>query len=79
MSSTQQVNQIANLAALERHDNLAISASDPADYWPVYLDALRTPVDGMAPFTEPEIEAMSHVHGLAEDRPEMPYEEFLAQ
>ena len=75
----KQVNQIANLAVLEWHDNLAISASDPADYWPVYLDALRNPVDGMAPFTEPEIEAMLHVHGLAEDWPEMPYEEFLAQ
>jgi len=79
ISDLRQVNQIANLAVLEWHDNLAISATDPVEYWPVYLDALRNPSDGMAPFTEMEIEAMLHLHALPDEWPHMPYEEFLEE
>jgi hypothetical protein len=79
ITDLKQVNQIANLAALEWHDNLAISATDPLEYWPAYLAALRSPPEGMAPFSEAEIEAMIHLHALPEDWPRMPYEEFLAE
>jgi len=71
------VNQIANLAVLEWHDNLSISASDPTEYWPAYLDAMRHPPSGMAPFTEAEIEAMIRLHALPDGWPEMRFDEFL--
>jgi hypothetical protein len=71
------VNQIANLAVLEWHDNLSISATDPAVYWPAYLEALRQPLDGMPPFTEAEIASMLQLHALPDDWPDLPFEEFL--
>jgi hypothetical protein len=71
------VNQIANLAVLEWHDNLSISATDPSEYWPVYLDAMRHPQDGMAAFTEAEIESMVRLHALPGDWPELSFDEFL--
>lgn len=79
ITDLKQVNQIANLAVLEWHDNLAISAADPSVYWPAYLDAMRNPPDGMAPFTESEIESMIRLHALPDRWPEMPFEEFLAE
>jgi hypothetical protein len=79
ITDLKQINQIANLAVLEWHDNLSISATDPTEYWPIYLDALRAPADGMAPFTETEIEQMVHLHALPDDWPNMPYEEFLEE
>ena len=77
VSDTKHVNQIANLALLEWHDNIAISANDPCEYWPRYLDAMRNPPPGMAKFSEAEIAAMLHAHALPADWPEMEYEEFL--
>jgi hypothetical protein len=74
---TRDVNQIANLAILEWHDNLAISAKDPAEYWPAYLDALRNPPPGMEPFSEQEIAAMIEFHALPNGWPTMDYTEFL--
>lgn len=79
ITDLKQVNQIANLAVLEWHDNLAISTTDPVEYWPAYLDALRHPPEGMAPFSEAEVEAMIHLHALPADWPHMPYEDFLAE
>jgi hypothetical protein len=73
------VNQIANLAVLEWHDNLSIAATDPSVYWPAYLEAMRQPLDGMPPFTEGEIASMIRLHALPEDWPELPYEEFLVK
>jgi hypothetical protein len=73
------VNQIANLAVLEWHDNLSISATDPSAYWPVYLDAMREPSNGMAPFSESEIQAMIRLHALPEGWPEMAFDAFLAE
>lgn len=73
------VNQIANLAVLEWHDNLAISATDPAEYWSAYLEATRNPSNGMAPFTEAEIESMIRLHALPNEWPDMPFDEFLAE
>lgn len=77
ITDLKQVNQIANLAVLEWHDNLSISASDPSEYWPAYLDALRHPVDGTAPFTESEIETMLRRHAIPDNWPAMAYEDFL--
>lgn len=75
----RDVNQIANLAVLEWHDNLSISATDPRIYWPAYLEAMRNPPAGMSSFTEAEIEAMLRLHALPENWPELPYDEFLVQ
>jgi hypothetical protein len=73
------VNQIANLAVLEWHDNLKISAANPSIYWPAYLDAMRSPPAGIAPFTETEIAAMIRYHALPDRWPELPYDEFLEE
>jgi hypothetical protein len=73
------VNQIANLAVLEWHDNLSISATDPSVYWPAYLDALSEPSNGMAPFSESEIESMIRLHALPDGWPEMQFDAFLAE
>jgi hypothetical protein len=79
ITDLKQVNQIANLAVLEWHDNLSISATDPAVYWPGYLDAMRNPPEGMARFTEAEIETMTRLHALPDEWPHVPYEEFLLE
>jgi hypothetical protein len=75
----KQVNQIANLTPLEWHDNLAISAHDPVHYWPKYLEAMRNASNGLAPFSETEINQMLRYHALPADWPSMSYEEFLAE
>jgi hypothetical protein len=79
ISDIKQVNQIANYALLEWHDNLAISATDPAVYWPAYLAAMRNPPSGMPAFSEEQIARMLFLHGLSESWPALPYEEFLSQ
>lgn len=75
----KQVNQIANLAVLEWHDNLAISATDPAEYWPAYLEVMRDSPAGMAPFSDTEIATMIRLHALHDGWPAMPYEGFLGE
>jgi hypothetical protein len=77
ITDLRDVNQIANLAVLEWHDNLSISAADPRVYWPAYLDALRNPPEGMASFSEAEIESMVRFHAMPEGWHEMAYEDFL--
>ena len=79
ITDLKQVNQIANLAVLEWHDNLSISATDPAVYWPAYLDAMRNPPDGMAPFTETEIESMMRSTRYPTDGRTCPLSEFLVE
>lgn len=79
ITETKQINQIANLTPLEWHDNLGIAATDPSVYWPAYLEAMQEPPDGMAPFSEVEIEQMILDHGLPRDWPSMEYHEFLAE
>jgi hypothetical protein len=75
----KQVNQIANLTPLEWHDNLAISAHDPEHYWPKYLHAMRGASNGLAPFTEAEIDQMLRYHALPADWPTMKYDDFLVE
>jgi len=36
--STQQINQIANMGFVEWADNIEISDTPPAEYWPAYKD-----------------------------------------
>lgn len=79
ITDLRDVNQIANLAVLEWHDNLAISATDPREYWPAYLEAMRNPPAGMPTFTEAEITTMVELHALPEGWPEMAYEDFLVE
>lgn len=79
LSDSKLINQIANMALLEWHDNLAISAKDPAVYWPSYLAALREPPPGMPRFSEQEIARMLHLHALEEHWPSLDYEEFLTR
>ena len=79
ITDLRDVNQIANLAVLEWHDNLSISATDPREYWPAYLEAMRNPPAGMPPFTNAEIGSMIELHALPEGWPELPYEDFLAE
>lgn len=79
ITDLRDVNQIANLAVLEWHDNLSIAATDPREYWPAYLEAMRNPPAGMPPFTNAEIAPMTELHALPEDWPELPYEDFLAE
>lgn len=78
ITDVKQVNQIANLALLEWHDNLAIGANDPSEYWPAYLEAMRSSADGMPHFGEAEIERMLRYHALDENWPQMSYDDFLA-
>jgi hypothetical protein len=73
------INQVANLAVVEWHDNLSISRTDPSKYWPAYLDAMRRPPEGMAPITDAEIESMVRLHALPDDWPELPFDEFLTR
>jgi hypothetical protein len=77
IGETKQINQIANLTPLEWHDNLGISASDPSEYWPAYLQAMRNPPPGMAAFSDGEIEQMLHDHGLDPNWPDLEYDDFL--
>ena len=60
-------NQIANFAFLEWNDNLAISDSGPADYFPEYFNAL-SPV---------EKEQQTFWHALPVDWWNLDYDEFL--
>jgi hypothetical protein len=77
ITDLKQVNQIANLTPLEWHDNLKISATDPREYWPSYLEAMRAGSDGIPRFSEREIEAMLHYHALPSDWPNVEYPAFL--
>lgn len=63
VTGTRRVNQIANLSYVEWPENIEISATPPADYWPKYAPQ----------FTN---EDLFH-HALPEDWHRLEYEEFL--
>lgn len=63
ISTTRQINQIANLAYVEWPDNIEISDKAPHDYWPTYCDN----------FTEEDL----FNHALVPNWSELPYSEFL--
>lgn len=63
VTGTRMVNQIANLSYVEWPENIGISDTPPATYWPRYASQFSA-------------DDMFH-HALASDWHEMPYEEFL--
>jgi hypothetical protein len=76
ITESPRVNQIANQTMLEWHDNLSIAASDPCEYRPAYLNAMRNPPPGGEKFSEPQIARMVELHALPDSWPEKGYDEF---
>ena len=70
-SQLQLINQIANFTLIEWRDNIAISASAPAEYVPKY-EAAFAEAHG-----DESLEAQYHAHALPHRWYELPYEEFL--
>jgi hypothetical protein len=50
-----------------------------AGYWPAYLEAMRTPPSGGAPFSQAEIDEMVRFHGLPDNWPNLKYDDFLTR
>ena len=67
ITSTKDVNQIANFALVEWPDNIAISDTPPAEYFPAFMDRL----------TPAEREQMVFWHALPQGWEHMEYREFL--
>jgi len=67
ITDIKEVNQIANFALVEWHDNIDISDKSPTDYLPEYLDRL----------SPEEKQKMYYWHALPEKWEEMKYKEFL--
>src|SRR5262249_4055681 len=79
IDDTRDTNQSATYALVEWHDTLAISSSDPAVYWPAYLEAMRNPKTGFPKFSEHEIARMEEDHALPSGWPGLAYATFLEQ
>jgi len=71
VTGTKQINQIANMALVEWHDNIAISDLPPATYWPDQLAKKKLP--------EADLAEQLRWHALPQDWTGMPYEAFLAE
>ncbi|WP_097868743.1 GmrSD restriction endonuclease domain-containing protein [Streptomyces sp. rh34] len=69
VTDTKRINQIANMALVEWHDNIAISDDPPAAYWPRQLAAKNLPAD--------QLDRQRRWHALPPDWERMTYEEFL--
>ena len=67
ISEKRDINQIANYALVEWSDNIDISDSSPADYFPQYA----------ARFKASELEQMQYWHALPKGWEKMEYREFL--
>ncbi|SFD73309.1 GmrSD restriction endonuclease domain-containing protein [Streptomyces aidingensis] len=65
-----RINQIANMALVEWSDNIAISDTPPAEYWPRQLARRNLAGD--------RLERQRHWHALPPGWEHMPYAEFLA-
>ena len=72
VTDTRLINQIANMALVEWNDNIAISDSAPADYWPKQL-ASKTYL------TPNQLARQEHIHALPAAWTGMEYLEFLTQ
>ncbi|MDX3235253.1 DUF262 domain-containing protein [Streptomyces sp. ME03-5709C] len=70
VEDVQRINQIANMALVEWHDNIAISDKPPAEYWADQVAAKRLPHDRLT--------RQRHWHALPADWEHMAYEAFLA-
>ncbi|MFN8075141.1 MAG: DUF262 domain-containing protein [Kineosporiaceae bacterium] len=71
ITDTRQINQIANMALVEWADNIAISDTAPATYWPQQL-ASKAP-------TPERLAQQVRWHALPEDWTELDYPTFLDQ
>lgn len=71
LTSTRQINQVANQALVEWSDNIAISNLSPAQYWPT--EVTDKGIDGR------RLEQQQWWHGLPDDWISMSYPEFLAE
>jgi hypothetical protein len=71
VTGTKQINQIASMALVEWHDNIAISDLPPATYWPDQLAKKKLP--------EADLAEQLRWHALPQDWTGMPYEAFLAE
>jgi hypothetical protein len=66
---TKQINQIANMALVEWHDNIAISDRPPAEYWPEQCQKKTVSVADLA--------EQARWHALPQSWESMSYESFL--
>jgi hypothetical protein len=71
VTATPQLNQIANMALVEWHDNIAISDQAPTVYWPAQLALKRLPSS--------VLEQQRRWHALPDDWVDLPYKEFLVR
>jgi hypothetical protein len=71
MTSTPRINQIANMALVEWHDNIKISDQPPSVYWPQQVAAKQLPRAALA--------NQMRWHALPPDWTALSYDEFLAQ
>ncbi|HJQ96174.1 MAG TPA: DUF262 domain-containing protein [Acidimicrobiia bacterium] len=67
VKSLQEINQVANFALVEWSDNIAISASSPVEYYPIYMSTVAAPERSQIEFW----------HALPRDWHEMDYPNFL--
>jgi hypothetical protein len=72
IKDAKRVNQIANMALVEWHDNIAISDQPPATYWPDQL-AKKPHLVGAT------LAEQTRWHALPEGWATLPYDAFLAQ
>ncbi len=71
ITGTKQINQIANMALVEWHDNIAISDLPPATYWPDQLAKKN--------LRDSDLDGQIRWHAIPEGWPNLPYDEFLTR
>jgi hypothetical protein len=69
VTDKREVNQVANFAMVEWHDNIAIPDEPPSSYWDRYS----------ARFSSEDLRKMMCWHALPDGWHQMPYKEFLEQ
>lgn len=71
ITNTKKINQIANMALVEWHDNISISDQPPAKYWP---DEIRKKGLGRA-----TLDVQARWHALPDKWTKLSYDAFLSQ
>ncbi|WP_439674010.1 GmrSD restriction endonuclease domain-containing protein [Embleya sp. MST-111070] len=69
VNDTQRINQVANMALVEWHDNIEISDRPPADYWPSELASTA--------MTPERLARHMYWHALPQGWESMSYDDFL--
>lgn len=70
VSSTRQINQVANQALVEWSDNIAISSEEPSTYWPAQIEAKSIGAERLG--------RQMYWHGLPAGWTKMTYDDFLS-